>query len=203
MGWFSRKAKESMDVDSTDDLDKSTSLTGPFDYADHPEQGDLLDAGALWIPYIPEAKIQFSVDQQEKNVFGVVYVIDDSAMQLQVFAAPRSSGLWDDVRRDMITSIAQQGGSSSEVDGVFGKELHAQVPVAQSEHLMPHRFLGVDGPRWLLRITLYGRAGSDDVKASQLLDIAHQVVVVRGNTPYPPRELLELRVPRTNRDREE
>ncbi|QRV02880.1 DUF3710 domain-containing protein [Arcanobacterium phocisimile] len=202
MGWFSRKTKTVADTDPFTDSESSNVLTGPFDHADHLAQGDLLDAGSLWIPAVPEAKIQFSVDQQKKTVLGVVYLIDDSAMQLQVFAAPRSTGIWHDVRLDMITSIAQQGGSSTEVEGDFGKELRAQVPVPQSQRLAPHRFLGVDGPRWLLRITLYGRAGSDDAKAAQLLEIAKKVVVVRGNTPHPPRELLELHVPHISNGRE-
>lgn len=201
MGWFSRKTVT--ETNETHEFEEHQSpVVGPFDHSDHPEQGDLLDAGALWIPIVPDATIQFSVDHSQQTVYGIVYLKGDAALQLQVFAAPRSTGLWDDVRRDMITSIAAQGGSSTEVAGVFGPELRAQVPVPQSNHLMPHRFLGIDGPRWLLRVTLYGRAGSDDAAANDLLEIVRKVVVVRGNTPHPPRELLALNVPHVDKPRE-
>ncbi|WP_216381710.1 DUF3710 domain-containing protein [Arcanobacterium phocae] len=204
MGWFSRrKEKESSTSGPIDQSSSQAATTGPYDYADHPDRGDLLDAGALWIPVVRDASIQFSVDHSQKTVYGIVYVIDDAAMQLQVFAAPRSAGIWNDVRRDMITSIAQQGGSSIEVEGTYGTELHAQVPVADTQHVAPHRFIGIDGPRWLLRITLYGRAGSDDQLAARMLRIAKHIVVVRGNTPHPPRELLELQIPHVGKTRED
>ncbi|QJC21693.1 DUF3710 domain-containing protein [Arcanobacterium buesumense] len=201
-GFFRKKKSESRESQASVKPEHSVQITtGPYDVADHPQQEDLLDAGSLWIPVMPDASIQFSVDHSKQKVYGIVYVIDDAAMQLQVFAAPRSTGIWNDVRRDMITSIAQQGGSSIEVEGTFGTELHAQVPVPDTHQVAPHRFIGIDGPRWLLRITLYGRAGSDNQIADRMLRIARQLVVVRGNTPHPPRELLELHVPQVEKQR--
>ncbi|XCB29992.1 DUF3710 domain-containing protein [Arcanobacterium hippocoleae] len=151
--------------------------------------------GALWLPVIPEAKLQFSTDSQQ-NILGVVYVLGDSALQLQPFAAPKSYGIWDEVRLDMRTSIAQQGGSSQEMTGRFGKELSAMMPLPDSKNFAPHRFLGVDGPRWLLRATLYGRAGADSKAAEPLLQILQNVVVNRGSVPLVPRSLLPLTLPK-------
>ncbi|VEI12509.1 DUF3710 domain-containing protein [Trueperella bialowiezensis] len=200
--WFFRKKKTSVPAETEDaeqgaasEVETPAPTTGPWDSGDIDDVGDRLDAGSLWIPIVPEASLQFSLDKARKQVLSVVYVKDGSALQLQAFAAPRSRGIWDDVRGDMRTSIANQGGSSQEVTGPFGAELQAQMPIPNSKNFAPHRFIGIDGPRWLLRVTIYGKAGSDEAAAGELLDIVKDVVVHRGQTPHPPRELLPLEMP--------
>ncbi|MFP7706839.1 DUF3710 domain-containing protein [Trueperella sp. LYQ141] len=215
MGWFSRKTNSGDDASrngqAAQDLtqadlvrdqlaqsaehDLGVRANGPFDESEVDGIGERLDAGSLWIPLIPEAQVQFTGDRRTGQLLGLVYAIDGSALQIQAFAAPRSRGLWDAVRGDIMTSIASQGGTSQVVEGEFGPELHARMPVPDSTSLAPHRFIGIDGPRWLLRATLYGKAGGDDEAAHELLEIVRQVVVARGQSPHPPRELLPLSVP--------
>jgi hypothetical protein len=60
---------------------------------------------------------------------------------------------------------------------------------------MPVRFVGIDGPRWFLRGLFSGPATMDPAAAAPLEALIRQVVVVRGDHPVPPRELLELRLP--------
>lgn len=169
---------------------------GPFDYAEAESVAGLIDAGALLLPAAPEMKLQFTLDATKTSVIGVVYIHGDSALQLQAFAAPKNKGIWDQVRLDMRTAIAGQGGSSQEVSGPFGKELQARMPLPNTQDFAPHRFFGVDGPRWLLRGTLYGRAGVDEKAAEPLLEIFRKVVVNRGSLPFPPRELLPMSIPK-------
>jgi hypothetical protein len=57
------------------------------------------------------------------------------------------------------------------------------------------RFIGVDGPRWFLRAVVGGKAVLDEKDAEVIYTMLRSVVVVRGETPMPPRELLPLRVP--------
>lgn len=195
--WFFRRKRESNEperVGTPGEVDAEPATDGPWD-AGEVEIGERLDAGALWIPVVPGASLQFSLDRRRQQVLGVVYSLNGSALQLQAFAAPRSRGIWDEVRRDMRTSIAKQGGSSQEATGPFGEELRAQMPVPNSKNFAPHRFIGIDGPRWLLRATLYGGAGSDEEAAEQLIEILRDVVVDRGQNPHPPRELLPLEIP--------
>ena len=204
MGLFSRKrtdeaadAAADVEVETTDAPESKDRTHGPWDETDRPDRGELLDCGALWIPAVPGASIQFTMDRNRSMVLGVVYLVNGSALQIQVFAAPRSRGLWDDIRLEMMTSIANQGGSSKEADGPLGLELAAMLPGQDGKGQAPYRFMGVDGPRWLLRATVYGRAGADPEKADELLKILDDVVVVRGQTPHPPRELLTLEIPST------
>lgn len=57
------------------------------------------------------------------------------------------------------------------------------------------RFVGVDGPRWLLRGVIMGRAASEADAKAQVVELFRELVVVRGDEPMPPSELLELKVP--------
>ena len=57
------------------------------------------------------------------------------------------------------------------------------------------RFVGVDGPRWFLRGLFTGPAAARRRPAGLLEEVFSQVVVVRGEHPVPPREILELQLP--------
>jgi hypothetical protein len=58
------------------------------------------------------------------------------------------------------------------------------------------RFIGVDGPRWFLRGVLGGAAALEREAAEPLEALFRQVVVIRGDSPMPPRDLLQLRLPK-------
>lgn len=126
-----------------------------------------------------------------------------STLQVQPFAAPRSSGLWHEIRAQIADQIQHQGGRISERDGVFGPELVAEIPVAQPGvpgETRIARFIGVDGPRWFLRGVIAGDAAIDPTAAAEIEDLFRSVVVVRGNQPMPPRDLIPLRMPATPSD---
>jgi hypothetical protein len=57
------------------------------------------------------------------------------------------------------------------------------------------RFVGVDGPRWFLRGLFTGPAVDGGEQADLLEEVFRDVVVVRGEHPVPPREILELQLP--------
>lgn len=59
----------------------------------------------------------------------------------------------------------------------------------------PARFLGVDGPRWFLRGVITGQALVDKNAAALIEQYFSEVVVVRGDDPRPPSELLALTMP--------
>lgn len=168
---------------------------GPFDSLEYGERGDLLDAGALWLPLVSEASMHFSVAQETNTVMAAGYTLNDSALQLQPYAAPRSTGIWEQVCLDMQTSLAEQGGRSTKSEGEYGWELLAHVPTPQGV-LVPQRFIGVDGARWMLKASISGPAAVNDDLAAPLIAILRRVVVDRGQEPHPPRELLPMIVPR-------
>ena len=129
---------------------------------------------------------------------GITAVLGDSAVQLQAFAAPRSEGIWDDIRTEIAAGITSQGGTADHTSGPLGTELQARMPGQSPDGrtvFSPARFVGVDGPRWFLRAVLTGQAAIDEEAASALIDVVRTTVVVRGEHAMAPRELLELKLP--------
>ncbi len=174
---------------------------GPWDSEEEGRPGDdrpQLDLGALRIPGAPGMEIRVDVDQASQRPVAVNLVMGQGALQLQAFAAPRTLGLWDEIREELQTGLTAHKGSPREADGPFGPELYATVTANAPDGKtvsQPVRFIGVDGPRWFLRGVLSGRALTDPGLANRLIDVFRGVVVVRGQEAMPPRELLALRLP--------
>ncbi|HEX7536650.1 MAG TPA: DUF3710 domain-containing protein [Dermatophilaceae bacterium] len=171
---------------------------GPFDRSEVKDLDGRLDLGALWLTGLPGMELRLEVEEESQNVVGVTAVVGDSAVQLQAFAAPRSEGIWDDIRTEIAASITSQGGTADKTSGPLGDELRAQMPSHDPNgHTVfsSVRFVGVDGPRWFLRGVLSGPAAVDEGAAEQLLDVVRSTVVVRGDEAMAPRELLSLKLP--------
>ena len=176
--------------------------SGPWDGAERYPPGNRVDFGSLLVPVLDGLEIRINLADAVTGV-SVDVVRGDmlhggSFLQLQAFAAPKSSGLWDEVRQEIAEEVAKSGGHSEEVPGPYGTELRAMVSAAEAggrQHPEPQRFLGVDGPRWFLRGVIRGAAASRPEQAKPLEDLFADVVVVRGDHPVPPRELLPLQLP--------
>jgi len=172
-------------------------MAGPWDIADDYPEAERIDCGSLLIPVREGFDVQINVAEEQGAWVAVVQ--GDSGMQLQAFAAPRSGGLWEEVRHEIAENIAEAGGRWHESDGPCGPELEAQVPVGAANgtpaELQPFRFLGFDGPRWFLRGVISGPAATDAAVGVPFTELFADVVVVRGDHPAPPREQLEIRLP--------
>ena len=176
----------------------ASSAAGPYDSAEVEDLGGRLDLGSLWVVGVPGMELRLEIEETTSNVVGVTAVLADSAVQLQAFAAPKTMGIWDDIRSEIAESIVSQGGTADEERGVLGTELRTRMPSAGPDGrtvFAPARFVGVDGPRWFLRAVFSGRAAIDDDAAVTLFDVVRGTVVVRGEAAMAPRELLPLRLP--------
>ena len=72
--------------------------------------GGRVDLGGLWLPGRPGLEVRIEADQQTSEVVAVTLVLGDSALQVQPFAAPRSEGIWDDVRAEIRAARATDPG---------------------------------------------------------------------------------------------
>ena len=155
-------------------------------------------ADALVLPDCPSKEAAYSVMEALRQGAAEVLNMEISDLQVQVFAAPRTEGIWDEIRAEIAESVVKQGGSVDDLPGPFGRELLARLPVRTSEGRTGHRparFIGHDGPRWFLRGVLSGRAAIEPVEATALEGVFADTVVIRGSEPRVPRELLPLTVP--------
>jgi hypothetical protein len=138
------------------------------------------------------------VEDGSNRVVAASLDVGSSTLQIQPFAASRTGGLWEEIRADLRRQLEEQSGDVVERVGPLGPELLATVPVVvPGDGLVsqPARFIGVDGPRWFLRGVIAGAAATDEELGNEMIEIFRGLVVVRGNSPLPPRELLPLRVP--------
>jgi hypothetical protein len=188
-----------------DEEDASTSTapartSGPWDVSevDNPAESGRVSMGGMWIPMRDGLEVRVEADQETGQVLAVTLVLDDGALQLQPFAAPRHEGIWDEVRAEIRTGITRDGGVADEVEGPLGMELRTKVQVRAQDGksgVEPARFLGVDGPRWFLRGVLTGRPAAEAGVDEALLALFRDVVVVRGDGPMAPREPIALALP--------
>ena len=189
-------ADEITEAGETAAVEAQAQTTGPWDAAEpHPEL-PRVDLGSLQVPVLEGTDIQLVFAEQHGAWVTVRHQLGE--LQLQAFAAPKRSGLWDEVRGEISAEIAGAGGQSAEREGPFGIELLAHVPAEPGQPasgMRPIRFAGVDGPRWFLRALFAGTAAADPAAAAPLEAVLREVVVVRGDHPMPPRDLLELRLP--------
>jgi hypothetical protein len=155
-----------------------------------------VDLGSLRVPVGPDHEIQLVMAEQHGA--WVTVRQGGSEMQVQAFAAARNGALWDDIRTEIAAEVSGAGGRSEERSGPFGIELLAEVPAEPgqpSSGLRLVRFVGVDGPRWFLRGLFAGPAAEGGGQADPLEQVFQDIVVVRGEHPVPPRDILELRLP--------
>jgi hypothetical protein len=171
---------------------------GPWDVQDAPaDDVARLDLGGMRIPLPPDLEVRVDLSP-EGQVIAATLVDGDSSVQVMVFAAPRSEGIWDEVRDEIAASLGEGGGSSEVADGPLGSELIATVPTqveGGGSVLAPTRFVGVDGPRWFLRGLYSGPAARDRDAAAALEAAVRSVVVVRGTDPMAVRDPLVLQLP--------
>lgn len=205
-----RKAKKEHDAGPDDSLAAGESAgeaapvtgpraNGPFDESEVSSRDGYVDLGALLVTPSEGLQLRLEVEEATQRVVAVTLDLNGSSLQLQAFAAPKSEGLWDEIREQIGQSVGAQGGQVEELDGGFGAELVAKLPAGLpdgSQGYRVARFIGIDGPRWFLRGVLGGPAALERAAAEPLEALFRQVVVVRGNSPMPPRDLLQLRLPK-------
>lgn len=182
---------------SDDDSDNGDDHVGTGTARDDADSGPTLDFGSLRIPAVDGMQVRAELDDQEQ-VVGVAVMLEETMLQLQAFAAPKSEGLWDEVRQEIAEGIRGGQGKAREVDGPFGRELQAEVAVTDGSGAtsrQPVRFIGIDGERWFLRGVVTGVGATDPARAGAVEEIFASIAVERGVQAAAPRDLLPLTLP--------
>lgn len=208
MGLFRRGARENAaddtatgatpEVPAQAPQDDEARGRGPWDVDEVDGPGGRLDLGAILVPGRPGMELRMEIDKASGAVSAAAVSLGGSTLQLQAFAAPRTEGIWDEIRAEIAESVTKQGGSADDLPGPFGRELLARLPVRTPEGRTGHRparFIGADGPRWFLRGVVTGKAAVDPEAAVELESVFADIVVVRGTEARAPRDLLTLRLP--------
>jgi hypothetical protein len=168
-------------------------VAGPFDEAEANAVRPYVDLGGVKIVPRADLGLRLEVEEESQRIVAVALDYAESTLQVQPFAAPRTSGLWHEIREQIVEQIQRQGGTAQSAEGPLGPEVRAEIPSPEGSRLA--RFVGVDGPRWFLRGVISGQAAVDPAAAAQVEELFRSIVVVRGTTPMPPRDLIPLHGP--------
>ncbi|NEG88704.1 DUF3710 domain-containing protein [Bifidobacterium aerophilum] len=151
-----------------------------------------LDLGAYYLPYLQGLMLRLKASRATQQILGATITYGSSSLEIEAFAAPKSSGLWDDMRADLLEANA----NATEQPGVFGTEVRLPVQLKGGK-VFETRIVGVDGPRWMLRGIFSGKAAvlPADPETVALNHFFADVVVDRGEEPLAPRDLIPMHAP--------
>ncbi len=197
MGLFGRRrdrGAEDADVAEDDLLDEHVegslvSELGPYDEADAPDDElSRLDLGSVRLPLPDGAQLQVEMDPAGP-VRAVHVVTPYGQVTVNAYAAPRSGGLWEEVCGELADQLRSDGAAVHSEAGDWGQELVASLGEVAL------RFIGVDGPRWMLRGVVAGPPDRARAGSAALRDLLRDTVVVRGDGPMPVRTPLPIELP--------
>nr|WP_253648569.1 DUF3710 domain-containing protein [Williamsia deligens] len=165
---------------------------GPYDIEELGGGLDLdnshLDLGSVLVPVVEggQVTVEMTADHQPQAVY---LVTPHGRISVAAFAAPRSPGLWAEVVTELVESLRADGATATTESGHWGREVLGTVPGAV------HRFIGADGPRWMVRCVASAPPETADDLAHVARAVLSETVVRRGGDPFPPREALPVVLP--------
>jgi len=167
---------------------------GPFDISEVEGTPDGLDLGPIIVPAFPIGDLRIDVDPDTQIPMAVTAALPDAGVQVMAFAGPRSFGIWDTSLNDIASQATTNGQLVDRLTGPFGNEVRTKA-LASDGSLQAVRFVGVDGPRWLLRFAYIGRAADDRSVAAVFDEFIHGIVVRRDSEARAPGDHLPLVLP--------
>ena len=175
-------------------------MYGPWDINEDngPDYDEYLSLGSFYIPFVQGIQLRIKASKADNTLLGATVTIGRSSLELEAFAAPKTMGLWDDVREDLI----EANPAAKVVPGIFGAEIRLPITLPNGKTHVT-RIVGVDGPRWMLRGIFSGPAADNpDSPEAKVLDRFFSYIVVdRGEEPLAPRDLIPMAQPLTPGER--
>lgn len=154
--------------------------------------------GSLLIPAVPGMQLRTQVAQDKRTVLRALVVLGASGIQISVAAAPRSGGVWDEVRDQIRTGMESDGATVVPSTTRYGEELLADMLVTLpdgSRATSRMRVIGREGPRWFARIDILGPAAQTPEAGAEVEKVIDRLVIVRDDLPRARLDLLPLHVP--------
>lgn len=202
---FGRKKKKSAEASTADieevkrptiaDADPIWSRPGPKDVSEVDTSIGYIDHGSLRIPAVEGLRIAPLGKVVDGKTAGIRMVFGTSLVEVEVFAAPRSGGVWPEMR-EALREMAQQMGAKVLVrNSRYGVEHFVEIPVELPDGgkgVTYIREIGHEGSRWVARIKLVGEAAADPKVAAPFEGLIDRIVVVRGPEPRARLEVLPV-----------
>lgn len=170
---------------STGPFDGDSVLIEDFDFTDFSDA--TLNLGSMRIPLPKGTQVQVEMGEQGPKM---VHVVTQSGRLTPVaFAAPRTGGLWEESAAEIAEGMRSEGMPVRFEQGPWGKEI---VGTGTNGVI---RIIGVEGPRWLYRVTLAAPDGREDAMAQLGREVIARSFVYRGEAPVLAGNSLPVTLP--------
>jgi hypothetical protein len=185
---YDAETEEGAEPEEPEDSDGPSE--GPYDISEAPEDGiPRMDLGSIRVPVPNGSQVQVEMDQKTGTVRAVHVVTPQGQVTVSAYAAPKSGGLWREVSGELADQLRSDGARVTLARGEWGIELSAIVGEVAL------RFIGVDGPRWMLRGVIAGPQSEAARAPDVLRSIMRGTIVDRGRAPMPVRTPLQITLP--------
>lgn len=144
-----------------------------FDFSDF--SIGVLDLGSLRIPLPKESQVQVEMGEQGPRMLHIVTKV--GRITPVAFAAPRKPGQWAESVEEIKEGMSRDGLVVTTEAGPWGAEVIGKNDNGQI------RVIGIDGPRWMLRLTLAAPSGMEADLAEMAREVAARTFVYRGEDP--------------------
>lgn len=147
----------------------------------------ILDLGSMRIPLPKDSQVQVEMGPQGPRMLHIV--TRHGRMTPVAFAAPRSSGQWKESAKELMEGVARDGFPTILEDGPWGSEVVGRNANGSV------RIIGVEGPRWLARMTLTAPAGMEEDLTALARETLARTFVYRGDAPILAGQSLPITLP--------
>lgn len=166
-------------------FDGDTVNVHDFDFSDFAR--GFLKLGSMRVP-VPHGG-HVSVEMGPEGPQMIHLEVEGGRFTPVAFAAPRSGKLWEESVDETVAGMTKDGLEVHLEDGPWGPEICAVAGEGQM------RVIGVNGPRWMFRVTLAGEKSRADEIARIGREIIARSFIYRGNDPIPAGQPLPVQMP--------
>lgn len=156
-----------------------------FDFSDF--SSGTLNLGSMKVALPKESQVQVEMGEQGPKMLHVVTTV--GRITPVAFAAPRTGSQWADASSEIASGMRKEGIEVTVELGPWGPEV---VGTNQTGVI---RILGVDGPRWMLRMTLAAPADKAEELAVLGREVTARTFVYRGDDPILAGSSLPVALP--------
>ncbi len=146
---------------------------GEFDFSDF--SAVTLNLSSVRIPLPNESQVQVEMSEAGPKM---VHIVTRHGRATPVaFASPRTGGMWEKSTEEIAEGMRSEGMPVRFETGPWGREV-----VGTGENGVI-RIIGVEGPRWLYRLTLAAPTGMEDDLTALGREMVARSFIYRGNDP--------------------
>lgn len=158
---------------STGPFDGDNVSIDDFDFTDF--SNATLNLGSMKLPLPKDSQVQVEMGDAGPKM---VHIVTFHGRATPVaFAASRTGGMWKDSSEEIAAGMRSEGMPVTFETGPWGREI---VGTGQNGII---RIIGVEGPRWLYRVTLASPHGKEGEMAALGRELVARSFIYRGTDP--------------------